>query len=82
MKQIKLQIVSLVRPTVNGCEPVEMWIPNVTIETSKISSILDTIERNHVCVDNGDYKCCALFGEGKAEEEINIVKNRIDKLKK
>lgn len=73
MKQIKLQIISLLKPTIKGYEPVEVWMPNIVIDASKINSLLYSIERNHVCVDSGEYKCCALFGEGKAEEEMSIV---------
>ena len=82
MKTVTLQIVNLVRPTEKGCESVAIWFPSIQIEESKINGLIDSIRRNHVCVDNGNYRCCALSGEGKAEEEINIVKNRIDKLKK
>ena len=78
---VTLQIVSLEKPTEKGCEPVEIWFPNVQVEETKINGLLESIQMNHVSVDNGGYRCNSLYGKGKAKEEKTVAVNRLNKLK-
>ena len=65
MANVKLKHVTLLKPTIKGVESVARWEPNIVVPESKINSLLDSIERNHVMVDGAGYKCNALYGQFK-----------------